>query len=292
MNQDNFVFTIAYGCGLILSKALESFHKYHDHKVHIVGTYKDFKQLPKHKNNEYIDVTADNNLKELYKNGHQGTAYIWTKVIKGDYTNSNNIIQIDSDVIFREECLSDIINRFNDYDLIGPRRNYRNNPCNRDDVRSYQDVVSTYFTGFKKDKISNYDFNTIFNMAVGYHNPLNHPVLDFFDPISFDILKNGGKVFYLDNENYGSGDENGNKKNSFGDLNSIMDFGQNVCHFAGVGSGKSFFENGNGNVPESYTEWAKRRYSLYMKLLHNQDIDFEYSKEDYEKLKKYFISNE
>ena len=26
-------------------------------------------------------------------------------------------------------------------------------------------------------------------MIVGYHNPLEHPILDYFDPISFDILK-------------------------------------------------------------------------------------------------------
>lgn len=227
MRDDIFVFTIAYNCGLILSKALESFHKYHDQKVYIIGTYKDFKVLPKHKNNEYIDVTADDTLKGLYKNGHVGTAYLFAKIIKNEYTNLSKIICFDSDVIFRGDCLSEICNKFDEgYSLIGPRRNYKNNPCNRDDVKNYTDVVSTYLMGFNKDKITKeYNFHTIHQMVCAYYNPLNHPTLDFFDPISFDILKNEGKAFYLDSENYGSADESGNKTNSFGELNYLMDGG-------------------------------------------------------------------
>ena len=38
-----FIFTEAYGCGLILKNCLESFFKYHpDEKVHVFGTFKDF----------------------------------------------------------------------------------------------------------------------------------------------------------------------------------------------------------------------------------------------------------
>ena len=66
-----------------------------------------------------------------------------------------------------------------------------------------------------------------------------------------------------------------------------MDFGDKLIHFAGVGSGYNFYNFGNKNVVESYTEWAKARYSLYEKLVYGKDIDFSYDEEHYNKLKKY-----
>ena len=285
--EEVFVFCIAYNCGLILNKCLDSFHKHHDCKVHIFGTYKDFKQLNKHKNNEYIELSADDTLKEYYKNGHLGTAYIWTKVLLGEYSKCKKVIQVDSDIIFRQECISDIIRGFkNGYDLIGQRRPYEKNPCNRTDLKGLNDVVGTCFVGVNCEKISKYDFNTLHRMVVGYYNPLGHPILDFFDPVSFDILKNEGKVLYLSNEDYGGMDENGSKFNSFGKLNSIMDTGSKLNHWAGIGSGMNFHQNSNHSVPESYAEWAKKRYYLYMKVFYGQDIG-EYDKEAYELLKEH-----
>jgi len=288
MNEEPYIFMIAYNCGTILNKCLESFHKHHDCKVHIFGTYKDFKQLEKHKNNEYIELSADDMLREYYQNGHLGTAYIWTRVLLGEYSNCTKIIQFDSDVIFFEECLSDVYKGFEEgYDLIGPRRTYENNPCNRSDLKGLKDVVSTYFIGINREKISKYDFGTLHRMVVGYHNPLGHPILDFLDPVSFDILHNDGRILFLSQEDYGSMTADGSKENSFGNLNTIMDFGKKIAHFAGVGSGMSFYNNGNGSVPDSYAEWAKKRFILYMKLIYGDDLG-EYDKDSYEQLKKYF----
>lgn len=289
MKNDIFIFAIAYNCGKVLNKMLESFHKHHDAKIHLFGTHKDFKDAMKHPNNEYIEVSTDAQLKEYFKQGHLGTSYIWTKVISGEYGNYSRVIQIDSDVIFREECLSDITNKFAEgYDLIGPRRPYRNNKCSRDDIRHLDDVVSTYFIGVNTEKISKYDFNTLHRMIVGYYCPVGNPILDFFDPVSFDIIRNGGKVFYLPFEDYGSTDENGNSDNGFTKLNDLFDFGKKTIHFAGIGSGMNFYYNGNGNVPSTYTEWAKKRFSLYMKVFYNEDIEFPFEQEDYELLKQYF----
>jgi hypothetical protein len=50
----------------------------------------------------------------------------------------------------------------------------------------------------------------------------------------------------------------------------------------------NFYYNGNGSVPETYTEWAKKRFSLYMKVFYDEDLDFEYEQEDYELIKQYF----
>jgi hypothetical protein len=289
MNDDIFIFAIAYNCGKVLNKMLESFHKHHDAKIHLFGTHKDFKDAMKHPNNEYIEMSSDLNLREYFKQGHLGTSYIWTKILLGEYGNYSKVIQIDSDVIFRGECLSDITSKFEDgFDLIGPRRPYKNNKCNRDDIRHLDDVVSTYFLGVNLNKISKYDFNTLHRMIVGYYCPSGNPILDFFDPVSFDIIRNGGKVCYLPFEDYGSTDESGNSDNGFPKLNELYDFGNKIIHFAGIGSGMNFYYNGNGNVPPTYTEWAKKRFSLYMKVFYNEDIQFEYDENEYKLLKEYF----
>lgn len=285
------IFTEAYNCGKIARKALESFAKYHKQTVHVVGTHKDFKELKGLKNIEIIDVSSDEHLKQLYKNGHLGTAYIFAKAITRRYGNFDRVIHFDSDVIFRSECISDIQQGFEEgYDLIGQRRCYDNNRCNRDDIRGIglADVVGTCFFGVNVDSISKYDFTTIQKMIVGYHNPFNHPILDFFDPVSFDIMNNGGKIKYLDFKDYGSTNASGSLDNGYEEINSIFDFGDKFIHFAGIGSGMNFYYNGNGNVPPTYTEWAKKRFSLYMKVFYDEDIDFEYDQKDYELLKKHF----
>jgi hypothetical protein len=288
-NKDVFIFTIAYNCGKVLNKMLESFHEHHDAKIHIFGTHKDFKAALKHNNNEYIELSTDEQVREYFKQGHLGTSYIWTKVLKGEYGNYKKVIQIDSDVIFRDECLSDILNKFDEgYDLVGPRRPYENNKCGRDDVRGLglPDAVSTYFLGINLEKISNYEFNTLHRMVVGYYNPFGYPIIDFFDPVSFDIIKNGGKMFYLNFKDYGCADEQGNSDNGFPKMNELYDFGNKIIHFAGIGSGQNFVNNGPGNVPTTYVDWAKERYALYMKLFYNEDVGVSFDEEIYETTKK------
>jgi len=293
MNKEEvFIFTICYNCGFILKKALETFFKHHgdEYKVHIFGTNKDFKQLKEFsdKNIEFIDLSTDDVLRETYKNGHLGTAYIFSNVIMKKYGEYKKIIHFDSDVVFRENCIDDVILRGFDegYDLIGQRRGYEKNRCGRNDLVGYPDLVGTCFFGANLEKISNYDFNTLHRMVVGYYSPHNAPILDFFDPVSYDIIQNGGKVKYLKSSEYGSSDENGSWENGYGELNLLLDIGSKFLHMAGIGSGLNFYHNGNNSVPSSYADWAKKRYSMYMKLFYNQDIDVEYDKDDYEKIKK------
>lgn len=292
MNEDIFIFTISYNCGKILKKALETFYKYHDHKIHVFGTYKDFKYLKEFSSKlEFIEMSSDDILTKYYEHGHYGTAYIFAKVLKREYGDYNKIIHFDSDLIFRDECISDIINSFDEgFDLIGQRRNYKNNKCNRNDLDNLPDVVGTCFFGANLNKINDYDFNVLHKMIVGAYNPYQHPILDFFDPVSFDIINNGGKVKYLLNENFGGMDENGNQDNGYLELNKLMDFGKKIIHFAGIGSGMNFYNNGNKNVPSSYADWAKERYALYVKLFYDEDIEINFNKKTLELIKnKLFI---
>jgi hypothetical protein len=285
-----FIYTEVFNCGLIGKKCLETFFKYHpDTKVHVAGTFKDFKELGKLKNVEYIDFSGDEKLKQFYKTGgHFGTAYIFTKVLKREFGVYDYVIHFDSDVIFKKECISDIIKKFEEgYDLVGPRRPYKNNVANtKNQYDDKKDVVSTYFFGYNINKITEYNFEILQNMIVGYYNPLGFNVIDFFDPISFDILKNNGKIFYLDFEKYGSCNENGSWENSFGELNKLLDFGSYLAHFAGIGSGMNFYNNGRGQVPETYSSWALKRFAIYMKVFYNKDVDVEYDINEFEKIKK------
>lgn len=295
MNKDIFVFAICYNCGKILKKALESFIKFHPEQiVHVFGTYKDFKELKQFKKNlEFVELSDDLLLKEYYKNGHLGTTYIFTKVLRKEYGNYTKVIHFDADTIFREECLSDVISGFNDgFDLIGQRRSYEKNKCGRTDLAGVPDVICTCFFGINLEKISNYDFQTLHRMAVGYYNPHGEPILDAFDPVCFDVLHNGGKIKFLNFNDYGSSDESGSWKNDYEELNNLFDFGKKFVHFAGIGSGMNFYYNGSGSVPKSYVDWAKERFSMYMKLFYNEDIEVKFNENTFNILKKQFLDNE
>jgi hypothetical protein len=289
MENKIFIFTEAYDCGLILKKCLESFFKYHlDVTVNVFGTAKDFKEVGKFKNVEYIELSEDKELKECFKHGHMGTAHIGARVIKEFSNGYDYVIHFDSDVVFRKESLSLLVNKIDEgYDLVGPRRCYKNNMNGKTDLANLADVSQTYFYAFNKNKISSYDFATLRQMVVGYHNPLGHPILDYFDPVSFDILKNGGKIFFLSPDDVGGLTEEGNRKNKHTDLNRDMDFGDNLMHFAGIGSGMKFYYKGIGTAHKSYTDWAINRFGLYHKLFYNKDLDnIEINPFIYEMLKK------
>jgi hypothetical protein len=289
MSNKTYIFTEAYDCGLILKKCLESFFEYHpDVIVHVFGTAKDFKELGKFKNVEYMELSEDKELRECFKHGHMGTAHIGARVIKEFSVGYDYIIHFDSDVVFRKESLSLLTSKIDEgYDLVGPRRCYKNNMNGKTDLADLADVSQTYFYAFNVNKISSYDFATLRQMIVGYHNPLGHPILDYFDPVSFDILKNGGKIFFLSPNEVGGLTEEGNRKNKYIDLNSDMDFGDNLMHFAGIGSGMKFYYKGIGTAHKSYADWATKRFGLYHKLFYNKDLDnIEINSPMYEMLKK------
>lgn len=289
MQNKAFIFTESYGCGLILKKCLESFFKYHPNTiVHVFGTHKDFKELGKFKNVEYIELSEDLELKECFKHGHLGTAHIGARVITEFSKGFDYIIHFDSDVIFQKESLSLLYDKIDEgYDLIGPVRCYKNNMNGRTDLSELSDVTQTYFYAFNKTKISNYSFTDLRSMIVGFHNPLNHPILDYFDPVSFDILKNGGKSCFLNTDLVGGLTLEGNRKNKYEILNSDMDFGENLMHFAGVGSGMKFHFQGAEQTNQSYVDWALKRFALYYKLFYGISIpNTEVDNEKFELLKK------
>ncbi len=128
-----FIWTEIFNCGKIGKIALESFNKHHPQTiVHVYGVPKDFEIVKHVPNLEFHDIPT--NIQASFRQGHLGTATLWASLIQT--RPEQHMIHFDSDVIFRQECISDILIKLNEgYSLVGPIRNYINNPNGRDDVR-------------------------------------------------------------------------------------------------------------------------------------------------------------
>lgn len=292
LTEKIFIFTEAFNCGKVLRPTLNSFHSNHDAKVCVFGTPEDFNELgpiANHENNFLIDLSKDRVLRRYYRQGHLGTAYIFAKVLNGDFRSSGieYIIHFDSDLYFRKSSLGLILQAFSEgYHVVGPTRCYKNNLNNREDVRHLPDVVQTFFMGFALKKLSKRSFKNLIRMCQGSYEPYGLPVLDFFDPISFDLYRNGAKFKYLDFNLVGGLNHNGSKKNFEPTLNRDLDFGKHMIHFAGVGSGFNFLKNSKTtSVPDSYVEWAKKRYAFFAYIFFGEEFAIQYDKKTADRIK-------
>ena len=314
--KNYYIYTEIVNCGKIGKIAIDSFHKYHNYKIHIYGTKEDFKWIEKNDNNIFIEV--NHHIIDGYKSGHIGTALLWEDIIKNcpdDY-----LIHFDSDVIFRENIIGDMIEKSKEYDLIGPIRNYTNNPYGFKKVSGQTDLCQTNIFLFNKKKISNkyiketsrflfipfkkiikltlkeflrrikwfiknniilqkYNMNVFTQMIHGTYNPFTFPTIDFFDPVMFDMVMNGAKIYHLDFNEVGGCDYYGKRDNQYKEINNFptpykLDFGSKLVHFSCVGSGMNFYNNKNAtlNVGKNYVECALDRYALYCKIFYNEQI--------------------
>jgi len=275
-----FIYMDIYRCGKIARVAVSSFLKFYQDSnivLHLFGVSQDFlwfENFKHSKNLSFDDISDDKLMLERWNiHGHFGTAHLWSKLIIE--RKEKFLLHLDSDVIFRGPALDPLLEKVSSgYDLVGSPRNYRHNLNNRDDVRHLNDLVQTAIFAFNREKINQHDFEELVQMSRGFYNPLGHPVIDFFDPVMFEILKNGGKIFYLDTEDYGGTHLSGHRKNSFGELNEYFDMGRLFIHFASVGSGLKYFFDPFSRffTPKSYIEHGLERYWLFCKLFYGQDL--------------------
>lgn len=326
MEKDFFIYTEIVNCGKIGKIALDSFHKYHNHKVHVYGTKEDFKWIKNNENNIFIEVNE--NIIKGYKHGHIGTALLWEKIIKE--CKSKYMIHFDSDVIFRANIIDEMIEKSKEYDLIGPIRNYHHNPQGIKEVMCQTDLCQTNCTLFNKSKISEkylkdkslsfpsikillsisllqflrrikwfiknniilkkYKLSKFAQMIHGTYNPFNFPTIDFFDPVMFDMIINGAKIYHLDFNEVGGCDKYGKRDNIFKEINNFptpykLDFGSKLVHFSCVGSGMNFYKNKDAakNISHHYVNAALDRYALFCKTFYNEDLP-EIPLEKYEKI--------
>ncbi len=313
MSKDSkvFIYTEIVNCGKIGKIALDSFHKYHDYPVHVYGTKEDFAWILPHPNNIFIEVDAE--VLKGYERGHIGTALLWEKVIKECPTDT--MIHFDSDVIFRATIIDDMLKDSEHYDLIGPIRNYHANPHDRSDIAHLADICQTNCTLWKKSKISRqyltgkstFSLSSLFTksplqlarqfkwqlkhlfgtaklsiftrMIHGTYNPFPFPTIDFFDPVMFDMVRNGAKILHLDVDDVGGWDTHGSRDNAFKDINNFptpykLDFGQKLVHFSCVGSGMNFYQHPErvAHVGKEYVAASLDRYALFCKIFYNETL--------------------
>jgi len=300
-----YIFTEIVGCGKIGKIAIDSFHRYHDIPIYIYGAKEDFVHIKENKNNNFIEVNEK--ILKKFNLGHWGTAHIWEDVIKN--SKQDILIHFDSDVIFRENTVNDLIQKSNKgFDLVGSRRNYYSNKNNRDDVRFINDLCQTSLILFNKKKISKkylekYSFissiksltdttikkifknilwtirqisaknifvSQLCKMIHGTYSPFNFPHIDFFDPIMIDMLNNGAKIYYLNPEDTGTADFYGTSYS----IVEKLDFGKKLIHFSGVGSGLNFINNPQvKSVSESYKKHCVNTYKIFCRIFYNEYID-------------------
>lgn len=284
-----YIFTEMIGCGKIAKVALESFIIHHPKtSVNLYGTPDDFKWAPSHDKFIFHDLSAFPEILAAFNSGHLGTATLWAKIIKE--SSSKFLIHFDSDVIFRAPVINQISTiLLNGNDLVGPMRNYKNNPQRIRGIRHLPDVTQTLCFGFNREKITDWNMDTLIKMCQGSYCPFGHNVIDFFDPISFDIIENGGKVFILNGDEYGGFDASGGRKNKYFQENSLIDFGDKLAHFSAVGSGMFYYQNKsflNQSVPESYINYALEKYAVFCKIFYDEDIGIFFDKKKYGPLLK------
>ena len=293
-----FYWTEAINCEELLYHSLISFDKFHKNKfinVYLFNKKGLAKLKKKLKNNNFNFIKVPKYKTKLFQNSHEGTADLWSNIFQQDF---DRFIHFDSDTFFKGNIFDFIEEKLNRYDLVGPIRGYKKNHMNDQQFANYPDAIATSIFGIKKEKISKYFFSNnpfailrrffcfrttskitfMTRCILGNYSPCFNKVIDFFDTVTFNVIKNKGKVFILDFNLVGGADSNLSRKNKFAQFNDMkskfkIDYGSKFVHFSSVGSGINFIKNKNKlskSVPKTYINYAIDRYYLYNYLLNNK----------------------
>jgi hypothetical protein len=266
MRKDLFVWTEAFNCGEILNPMVSSYLKHNNQPLNIFATEEDFKHLTitsnlilKHNlDSVTLRFISNENLESKilndYQNGHKGTSRLWSYIIKSN--RDKYLLHIDADTIILADVISDLYSAIKNenYSIAGSRRPYKMRTYRLSETKldSLPDLVNTDCFIFDPRKISIYPSWYLRRKIFG-KRPILHPSIDFFDPISFEIIRKKGRIKYMDSE----------IQNSVGLTNMTSNFMTKRISFAAVGSGLNFYKNKNTNVPEGYKKFALSSYSLF-----------------------------
>jgi len=288
------LFTEAIRCGEIANIALRSFRKHHgDLIVTVYGTQKDFSEIQTKEGIEFVDIETKpwgrQVLDRFLQGGHWGTATLWAHLIQE--RPETMLCHFDSDIIFFEDLMREVLGYSEEFDLVGPRRNYHDNKAYPTGLVGVPPVTATSTFSFNRFKVdlAAWDFETLVNKVRGMDTSgLNHRTIDFFDPVAFSLLYSGATIKFLNWNDVGGCDEHGSRQNDYATLNDgdvpfKIEYGKKMAHFSAVGSGKNFFDNpvARSNVPKSYVDYSLDRYAIFCKVFYNRDIGIEVSKYQY-----------
>ena len=293
----NFIWTECLGCSEIGIIAIKSFLKYHNNlKLNVFIYEADLGKLPQDENIIYHTFEKKNNikyfiskfsnnfkncfsltenlLKSYFKKGHKGTAHLWSYILK-KYTSYDNYIHFDSDVVFCDSAINDLIKYSYDYDIVGQCRPYKCNPFNIN-FGNLPDLVATCCFLFKPALCPSIKRLNQKNLAMaiqGRNRITGKKLIDFFDQIALEIFINNGKIKYLSVDDFGGTAINGSRKSSFSSLNNMktkykIDVGRKMVHFSAVGSGYNIWKTKATSGSKDYDKYALDRFYLYMKCFY------------------------
>lgn len=263
-----FIWTEAFNCGEILNPMLASYLKHHNSEINVFGTPRDFKEITLNSPRIKFNYLEDRILKKIllkYRRGHWGTAELWAHILKN--RPEKYFLHLDSDTIFLDNVTTQLVEavKLNGFGLAGPRRPYYHRPYRKSGIDGKNldklpDTVGTDCFIFDKDFVR---LKPIWNLKrkIFGRRPLRHPVVDFFDPVAFEMIRRGCRVFYVDSP------EGGSQYKS----NSNSRFHAKIISFGAVGSGANFFKNPGIKTSPGYKNFALSSYSLYSKWLLNKD---------------------
>lgn len=304
MDNDTFVWTEVYNCGEIGAVAIKSFLMHHPETVvHVYGAAEDLAEIPNAptvkkvmlplggRESEFsswlwrtlgigVPSITEGYLQKGFARGHLGTARLWAYLIMS--RPESKMIHFDSDIVFLGDVVTEVRDQLASHDLVGPVRNYKHNRNNLDNVRHLADVTQTCCFGFNKDKVDHHRYGVLVKMILGSYNPKGHPVIDFFDPVMFEILGNQGRISFLSHDDVGGCNVLGSRQNAFAEANDFetpfkIDFGEKLIHFSAVGSGVNIYRNKAVRIAESYRKYALDRYALFAKVFYDRDIGMDLS---------------
>jgi len=289
-----FIWTECFGCPLIGSIAIRSFLHHNPRHMLNVFAYKDdirllpssdrvlYHTFPMHSrvgdcmqlflsNISEEFCLSEGSIKNHFQHGHRGTSAVWAYILKR-FSNYDSLIHFDSDIIFTGPAIELLLEKADDFDLIGQCRPYKNNMCGNDSVRSKPDLVQTCCFLFKpvfSPSIYRLPQKALAKAIQGKFRVSGHSLLDFFDQISFEPLRCGAQIHHMTVDDFGGIDMHGSRSSAFSSMNNYstdfkIDVGRFLIHFSAVGSGYNIWKNGASSGSSSYDNYALSRFLLYM----------------------------
>jgi hypothetical protein len=272
-----FIWTEAFNCGELLTPFLKSYIQHNDQKINVYGFKNDLIKIefsdPRVVLHDLEGILFDNSsmvdlIDKSYKKGHQGTALLWAWLIKS--RPEENFVHLDADTIFLENVITDFETAIDQgYMIAGSRRPYRNRTYRKNGIDGWllnrrKDTLNTDCFYFNTSKLKKIPFFWLVRMIRGRRIGLL-PVVDFFDPIIFKLLRKKQRILYLDSPSCGFQSES----------NSDSLFHRKRISFAAVGSGLNFYKNPEIETSPGYKGFALASYSLYSKMILEKEIPIE-----------------
>ena len=271
-----YIWTEAFNCGEILNPMLSSYLKHHNYPIHVFGSKSDFREVQIQSDMIFLEslsskirpfLISENKVLNGYKSGHKGTAILWEYIIRS--RKENILIHLDADTIFLNDVVTDLIQAIKGEgnSIAGSRRAYKNRGYRKNGIvgkqlNSRPDCVNTDCFAFTTEHISKWPRFWLRRKISGRRVSFK-PVVDFFDPVTFEIIKKSKKIKYMDSPQDGYQST----------LNKKSKFMESRISFAAVGSGCNFYKNGHEGIPQGYSGYALASYSLFAKELLGKNID-------------------